>query len=154
MVVKENVAAVVERISAPVAEELGLELVDVEFAKEGGSWILRGYIDKPGGIDHGDCELVSHRLDTLLDEKDPIPREYYLEVSSPGIERPLKKLRDFQRFHGHLVNVTTYAPLGGRKKFTGKLEGVEAGMIFLEEKGEIISIPMVQVSSARLHVEF
>ena len=113
MVVKENIAAVVERLSAPVVEELGMELVDVEFVKEGGRWMLRVYIDKPGGIGLDDCERVSQSLDTMLDEKDPIPQTFYLEVSSPGIERPLKKLRDFQRFCGHRVNVSTYAPLEG-----------------------------------------
>ncbi|MFZ5649553.1 MAG: ribosome maturation factor RimP [Bacillota bacterium] len=152
--VKNNVAAVVERLAAPVIEDLGMELVDVEFVKEGGRWLLRVYIDKPGGITHSDCEAVSQRLDALLDEKDPIPQSYYLEVSSPGIERPLKKLEDFLRFSGHEVQVTTYAPVEGKKKFTGKLEGADAGALFLEVEGGRMSIPMDQVSSARLHVKF
>ncbi|MFZ5642397.1 MAG: ribosome maturation factor RimP [Bacillota bacterium] len=154
MVVKNNVAAVVEEITEPVANELGLELVDVEFIKEGGRWILRVFIDKPGGISHTDCELLSQRLDLLLDEKDPIPQSYYLEVSSPGIERPLKKPEDFRRFSGQMVNITTYAPFEGRKKFTGKLEGTGEGNLFLDEEGKRLSIPMNQISSARLHVKF
>ncbi len=154
MVANNSVAAVVESISAPVVEDLGLELVDVEYVKEGGRRILRVFIDKPGGVSHDDCEAVSKRLDTLLDEKDPIPQSYYLEVSSPGIERPLKKLRDFQRFTGHMIRVTTFAPLAGRKMFTGKLAGVEDGALILEENGNAFSISLDQVASARLHVEF
>lgn len=154
MVANNSVAAVAENISAPVVEEMGLELVDVEYLKEGGRRILRVYIDKPGGVGHDDCEAVSKRLDALLDEKDPIPQSYYLEVSSPGIERPLKKLRDFQRFAGHMIRVTTFAPLEGRKKFTGRLAGVEEGALILEDNGNPVSIPLDQVASARLHVEF
>lgn len=154
MVAKNRVAAVVEEISAPVIEELGLELVDVEFAREGGRWILRVYIDKPGGVGHSDCEAVSKRLDTLLDEKDPIPQSYYLEVSSPGIERPLKKPQDFQRFRGHMVRVTTFTPLEGRKKFTGRLGEVAEGSVVIEEEGGNAVIPMGQIASARLHVDF
>lgn len=153
MVAKSKVAAVVEEISAPVIKELGLELVDVEFAKEGGRWILRVYIDKPGGISHSDCEAVSKRLDTLLDEKDPIPQSYYLEVSSPGIERPLKKLKDFQRFRGHMVRVTTFTPLEGRKKFTGRLGEATQTSVVIEEEGGSTAVPMDQIASARLFVE-
>ncbi len=154
MVANNGVAAVVERISAPVVESLGMELVDVEYVKEGGRRILRVYIDKPGGVSHEDCEVVSKRLDVLLDREDPIPQSYYLEVSSPGIERPLKKMRDFQRFTGHMVRVTTFAALEGRKKFTGRLAGVEEGTLVLEQKGNTITIPMDRIASARLHVEF
>lgn len=150
---KSSVAAVVENLSATVIKELGLELVDVEFVKEGGRWILRVYIDKPGGVDHSDCEAFSKRLDVLLDEEDPIPQSYYLEVSSPGIERPLKKPGDFRRFSGHMVNVTTFAPVEGRKKFTGRLEGVEGNTIILEEEAGKTSIPLDRVASARLHAE-
>ncbi|MCL6612168.1 MAG: ribosome maturation factor RimP [Peptococcaceae bacterium] len=152
--VKKNIAAAVEKISAPVVEELGLELVDVEFVKEGGRWILRVYIDKPGGVSHHDCEAVSHRLDMLLDEMDPIPHSYTLEVSSPGIERPLKKLGDFRRFSGHMVNVTTFAPLAGSRKFTGKIGGVEGNAVILEEEGRKTVIPFDQVASAKLLVKF
>ncbi|MCL6611895.1 MAG: ribosome maturation factor RimP [Peptococcaceae bacterium] len=149
-----SVAAVVENLSVPVVEELGLELVDVEYVKEGGRRILRVYIDKPGGVSHEDCEAVSKRLDALLDEEDPIPQSYYLEVSSPGLERPLKKPGDFQRFNGRMIRVTTFAALEGRKKFTGRLAGVEEGSLVLEEEGNRVSIPLNQVASARLHVEF
>ena len=154
MAVKNSVANVVGELTAPVAEELGLELVDVEFLKEGGRWILRVFIDKPGGVGHSDCEALSQRLDVLLDEADPIAGTYYLEVSSPGVERPLKKQEDFRRFSGHMVNVTTYAPCEGKKKFTGKLAGTDGELLFLEEEGKRISIPLEQVSSAKLFVKF
>ena len=150
---KNSVAAVVENISATVIKDLGLELVDVEFLKEGGRRILRVYIDKPGGVSHADCEAFSKRLDVLLEEEDPIPQSYYLEVSSPGIERPLKKPGDFSRFSGHMVNVTTFAPVEGRKKFTGRLAGVEGNSIILEEEGGKTAIPLDQVSSSRLRAE-
>lgn len=151
---KKNVAAVVEEMSAPVVEALGLELVDVEFVKEGGNWILRVYIDSPGGITHNDCEAVSRRLDVLLDEKDPVPYSYLLEVSSPGIARPLKKKRDFERFDGHKVQVTTFAPIDGSKKFIGKLGGVEGDRVIVEQDGLKTAIPLGQVASAKLLVEF
>lgn len=152
--VEKNVASVIERISAPVIEELGLEQVGIEFVKEGGTWILRVYIDKPGGVNHDDCYAVSQRLDTLLDENDIVPFAYNLEVSSPGIERPLKKLSDFERFNGYKVIVTTYVSINGSKKFTGKLGGVEKDTIILEEEGSKTVIPLKQVSSARLFAEF
>lgn len=151
--VDKNVASVIERMSAPIIEELGLEQVGVEFVKEGGIWILRVYIDKPGGVNHDDCHAVSQRLDILLDENDLVPFAYNLEVSSPGIERPLKKLSDFERFNGHMVIVTTYAPINGHKKFIGKLGGVEKDIIILEEEGSEALIPLKQVSSARLFAE-
>ncbi len=150
---RNKVAAVVEEISAPVIEDLGLELVEVEFLKEGGRWILRVYIDKPGGISHADCEMVSKKLDPLLDEKDIVPHTYYLEVSSPGMERPLKKLADFQRFRGRMVRVTTYTPLEGRKKFTGRLGEIMGGAVVIEEEGGSRAVPLEQVASARLHIE-
>jgi len=153
-VAKNKVADLVEDLSAPVIEDLGLDLVDVEFVKEGGSHILRVFIDKPGGVGHDDCEAVSKRLDALLDDQDPISQSYYLEVSSPGIERPLKKLKDFQRFSGHLVNITTFTPLEGRKKFSGRLAGADQTAVTLEEEGGTVAIPMNQVASARLRVDF
>ncbi len=151
--VNNNTATLVEKVTAPVVEELGYELVDVEFVKEGGRHILRFYIDKPEGILHDDCELVSRELDALLDEIDPIPQNYYLEVSSPGLERPLKKTRDFIRFKDRMIKVTTFVPVEGRKKLIGKLLGLEDGNIILEVKGSTVAIPQKLVASARLHVD-
>lgn len=148
-----NTAALVEKITAPVIEELGYDLVDVEYIKEGDRYILRFFIDKPGGINHDDCELVSKELDVLLDEKDPILHTYYMEVSSPGLERPLNKNSDFIRYKGYMIRVTTYVPIEGKKKIIGKLLGLEEDNVVLECKDSIRSIPLKQMASARLHID-
>ena len=96
-----------------------LELVDVEYVKESTGWILRVFLDKPGGIDLDDCQAVSAVLDKKLDQEDPIPGAYSLEVSSPGLERPLKKRADYERFAGRLVQIRTYSGVHGRKRFEG-----------------------------------
>lgn len=151
---QNKVAVKIEEMVAPVAERMGVELVDVEFVKEGGRWFLRIFIDKPGGVGLDDCQAVSEQVDRLLDEKDPIEHSYTLEVSSPGIERPLKKQSDYERFKGHLVSITTYAPLNGQKRFTGHLTDASQSGIVLDIKGSQMNIPMEQVASARLAVEF
>ncbi|AQS59341.1 ribosome maturation factor RimP [Desulforamulus ferrireducens] len=151
---KNNVVDKIAAAVKPIIEAEGLELVDVEYVKEGGNWYLRIFIDKLGGVDLDDCQAVSEKIDTLLDELDPIPQAYFLEVSSPGLERPLKKPADFERFKGHLVNITTYAPINGTKSFTGKLMDYTPEGIQLEVKGNTILLPHQQVASSRLAVEF
>lgn len=151
---KNKVADAVEQLVAPVIQQMELELVDVEYVKEGGNWYLRIFIDKPGGVDLDDCQAVSQRVDELLDEADPISQAYLLEVSSPGIERPLKKTADFKRYEGHMVNVTTFAPLNGQKQFSGLLNGADENNIVIYLEGSETVIPMEQVASARLAVEF
>ncbi|ABO50479.1 protein of unknown function DUF150 [Desulforamulus reducens MI-1] len=149
-------STVVEKVTeavAPIVEEAKLELVDVEYVKEGGNWYLRIFIDKPGGIELDDCQGVSEKIDTLLDEIDPVPQAYFLEVSSPGIERPLKKPQDFEKFNGHLVNITTFAPINGSKNFIGKLLDYNEEGIHLEIKGKQVVLPHQQVATARLAVE-
>ncbi|AEG60154.1 ribosome maturation factor RimP [Desulforamulus ruminis] len=148
--VAERVKAAVE----PIIEAEHLELVDVEYVKEGGNWYLRIYIDKLGGVDLDDCQMVSEKIDTLLDELDPIPQAYFLEVSSPGIERPLKKPADFERFKGHLIMVNTYTPVDGAKSFTGKLENYSEAGVQLNIKGKSMVIPLDKVAASRLAVEF
>ncbi|MGB9802523.1 ribosome maturation factor RimP [Desulfofundulus sp.] len=148
---KNKVVATVEELATPLVTGLGLELVDVEYVKEGGRWYLRIFIDKPGGVTLDDCQAVSERLDPLLDEADPIPHSYHLEVSSPGIERPLKKPADFERFSGCRVQVTTFSSQGGRRKFTGRLEGLEGQMVVLTlDDGQEQRIPLPEVATARL----
>lgn len=151
---KQKIVDLVEEMALPVVQEAGLELVDVEFVKEGGRWYLRIFIDKPGGIDIEDCRYVSERLDKLLDEKDPIPQSYALEVSSPGIERPLKKRDDYNRFAGRLANITTFVPYQGKKKFNGRIKGLRENDVVLEINGSELLIPLKHVASARLEVEF
>ena len=111
-----------EEILNPIMEELEFELVDVEYVKEGSMWYLRAYIDKPGGITVNDCEAVSRRLSDILDEKDFIEDSYVLEVSSPGLGRPLKKEKDYKRNLGKEVEIRTYRMVDKKKEFTGLLD--------------------------------
>jgi ribosome maturation factor RimP len=149
-----KVEAIVEEMAEPIVTELGMELVDTEFKKEGGNWYLRVFIDKPEGITHDDCQAVSQKLSDLLDEKDPIDQAYFLEVSSPGIERPLKKAEDFDKYIGTLVNISTFAPLNGEKSFQGKLEGMEEGNVVLMVNEKRVLIPYDKISSAKLALDF
>lgn len=138
-------------LAKPLVEEKDLELVDVEFVKEGTEWFLRFFIDKPEGITLDDCELISRILDPKLDEVDYISTAYHLEVSSPGIERTLKTTEAFQRFIGHIINVTTYTALNNQKKHRGKLISATDDQLVLQtdEDTELI-IPREKVSKANL----
>ena len=111
-----------EQLLEPVVSELGFELVDVEYVKEGGTWYLRAYVDKPGGITVDDCEAVSRRFSDILDEKDYISDSYVFEVSSPGLGRPLKKEKDFKRSIGEEVEIRTYRAIDRQKEFVGILK--------------------------------
>ena len=125
-----------EEILNPIMVELGFELVDVEYVKEGSSWYLRAYIDKPGGININDCEAVSRRLSDILDEKDFIDDAYIMEVSSPGLGRPLKKEKDFKRSLGMEVDIRTYRMIDRQKEFTGILTAYDAGTVTIELEDE------------------
>lgn len=151
--VKQKTAATVTELIQPLFID-GLELVDVTFTKEGNSWYLRIFIDKPGGIGIEDCQSVSREIEHILDENDPIPQSYILEVSSPGIERPLKKSADYERFSGSLVNINTYAPIEGKKNLRGRLNGLRGSDIVLDVNGSEIIIPLEQVAGAHLEAEF
>ena len=125
-----------EEILIPIMEELGFELVDVEYVKEGSSWYLRAYIDKPGGININDCETVSRRLSDILDEKDFIDDAYIMEVSSPGLGRPLKKEKDFKRSLGMEVDIRTYRMIDRQKEFTGILVSYDEKTVTIELEDE------------------
>ena len=129
-----------EEILIPMTEELGFELVDVEYVKEGSSWYLRAYIDKPGGININGCETVSRRLSDILDEKDYIDDAYILEVSSPGLGRPLRKEKDFRRSLGEEVEVRTYRMIEKQKEFTGILKEYDEKTVTIEEDGGNVRI--------------
>jgi len=150
MKITEQVAA----FAGPVVEELGLELWDVEFVREGADWFLRVYIDKEGGVDIDDCEAVSRALDPILDEKDPIPDSYHFEVCSAGLERVLKRPGDFQRFLGSPVLVKLYRPKDGAKEYPGILEGYEDGRVTLSTQAGPITFEKTEVAQVRLRVEF
>ncbi|MBR4014608.1 MAG: ribosome maturation factor RimP [Anaerotignum sp.] len=137
----------------PIVAENQLELVDVEFVKEGANWYLRVYIDKEGGVTIDDCEVVSRALEAKLDEADPIEQAYILEVSSPGIDRPLKKEADFVKYQGELIDVKLYKAQEGRKQFQGKLLGLENAVLSIEEEnGTIVRFEQKDVASVRLAV--
>ncbi|PYZ93108.1 ribosome maturation factor RimP [Salipaludibacillus keqinensis] len=154
----DNVQSRVEQLVVPILDELSLELVDVEFQKEGKNWFLRVYIDKNQGVDLDDCTTVSERLSEALDNHDPIEQAYYLEVSSPGAERPLKKEKDFEAAVGKHVHVTTYAPINGEKAFEGKLSNFDGTDLTIEikVKTRIVTetIPFDKVAKARLAIAF
>lgn len=114
-----------EELMIPIVTEFGFELVDVEYVKEAGTWYLRAYIDKPGGITVDDCEAVSRKFSDILDEKDYIEDTYIFEVSSPGLGRPLKKDKDFQRSLGEEVEIRTYRPIDRQKEFVGELKAYD-----------------------------
>ena len=150
----EKITQKVIQILLPVTDQAGLELVDVEFVKEGGRWYLRIFIDKPEGVNHEDCRFVSESIDALLDDIVPLTYKYYLEVSSPGIDRPLKSIADFERFTGKNIVVSTYTPIDGKKKFDGLLRGVRDRKVLIETGGKELEIVYEQIASARLAVMF
>lgn len=139
----------------PIIEKENFELVDVEFKKEGPHRYLRVFIDKEGGITLDDCQKVSEALSDRLDEVDPIEENYFLEVSSPGLDRPLKKDADFERFKGELVEVKLYEPLNGQKVIEGELVGLVEGLIHLNVKNVgLIEIPKEKAALTRLAIKF
>ena len=130
----------------------GYELIEVEFGRQDGAVVLRTFIDKEGGgISLDDCTKASHLLSPLLDAGDFISTEYFLEVSSPGIDRPLRKPDHFVRFAGQPVKIQTLAPVSGRSRFSGVLQGFEDGLVLLELDGQTISIHVENVKKARLN---
>lgn len=144
-----------EELIMPLIEAHQFELVDVEYVKEGGSWYLRAYIDKPGGITVDDCELVSRALSDLLDEHDFIEDAYILEVSSPGLGRPLKKDKDFARSIGEEVDVKTFRAIQHQKDFTGILKAYDKEKIVLElENGEEMEFARADLALVRLAFDF
>ena len=131
----------------------GLELVDVEFKKEGKNWVLRVFIDKEGGVTLEDCQKISSLVGDLIEVEEVIEPAYTMEVSSPGLNRVLKKEKDFIRFSGKKICVQCHAPLNGRKKFTGILKDFKNQSIHLEVDGQLQIIPINRVAKANLVIE-
>ena len=155
-----SVVETVTGLVTPILDERHFELVDVEFVKEGKSWYLRIYIDKPGGINIEECALVSDLLGEKLDncDPDPIPQAYFLEVSSPGAERPLKKERDYKRALNSYIHVSLYQPLEGNKVYEGTMVDLKPNELTLEymdkTRQKTIVIPRKQIAQARLAIKF
>jgi len=156
----------IEQLSAvivPILESMSMELVDLEYKHEGRDWFLRIFIDKEGGVTLDDCADVSREVGAVLEVEELIRTAYRLEVSSPGIDRPLKKVKDFERFSGSLVKVKTYESLDpdqrghARKTFVGTLLGIENGMVRIEQtdkKGGVVEFPLEGIAKANIEYEF
>lgn len=151
---RRQIEQLVSTWTKEIVEDTDTELVDVEYVRQGKDWFLRVYVDKPGGIDVEDCREISLELSKLLDEEDPIANPYFLEVSSPGLERPLKKEVDYQNYIGSLVNLRTYQAFDGIKEFQGELLGLESGLVKIKVQDKEWEIPYDQIAKARLAVEF
>ena len=151
---KKNIVQRVTELVTPIVEAADLELVDVEYVRER-DWFLRIFIDKAGGIDIDDCTEVSNALAKLLDEEDFIKEKYYLEVSSPGIDRPLKKDKDFVSHYGTKVDLAFYVPYEGKKQLTAVLESHDADKLVLKDaKNKELVIERKLLSSVRPHIDF
>ncbi len=158
---EESVVERARRALEPVLARDGYELVDVEWVRGGGRWTLRVLIDKPGGVNIDDCQLASRTVEPILDVEDFIEPAYDLEVSSPGLDRPLRKATDFERYAGQRVHVKAYGPVAGtaegspaRKNWTGLLRGFRDGAVEVEVDGALHRIPHDQIAKAQLAYDF
>jgi ribosome maturation factor RimP len=141
-------------LAEEVAEDNDVELVDVELLGSGRKSILRVFIDREGGVGLDDCRKVSRQLEALLDVEDPIPGSYTLEVSSPGIDRPLKKIEDFVKYKGRKVKIVTKDKIDDQSYFVGTINDVWDSNIMIELKKETISVPFETIKKATLEIEF
>lgn len=153
MMYAESLLPTLETLARRAAEPLGVEVAWVEFKREGPGWFLRVFIDRDDGVDLKDCERVSERLGLLLDVEDPIESSYTLEVSTPGLDRPLFGRRDYERFTGHLARITTRAPFEGRRRFVGRLAGLDGDVVHLEGADGSWDIPLASIEKGRLEAE-
>ena len=149
-----KVTDLVAELADPIAQAQGCTLWDVEYVKEAGSWYLRVYIDKEGGVSIDDCEAVSRPLSDALDEADPLQRSYTLEVGSAGIDRVLRKSEHFAAFLGSEVEVRLYRAREGKKEYVGLLRGYADGGVTLEEGGGTITFEKKDIAQVRLYVRF
>ena len=155
MTKRENYEQRTEKFLLPLMEEHGFELVDVEFVKEAGVWYLRAYIDKEGGIAVDDCEVISRKVSDWLDKEDFIDESYILEVSSPGLGRPLKKEKDFARSIGKDVEIRLYKALNKSKEYTGALEAYDKESVTLKmEDGSQMTFQRADIALIRLALDF
>ena len=155
MTKREEYEQKTEEILQPIVDANGFELVDVEYVKEGGTWYLRAYIDKPGGITVDDCELVSRAANDILDERDFVEDSYVFEVSSPGLGRPLKKEKDFARSIGEEVEIRTFRPINRQKEFYGILDAYDKETVTIElDDEEKMQINRSDIALIRLAFDF
>ncbi len=152
---RKNITKNIEELIIPILNELDFELIDIEFLKQRNDWFLRIYIDKIGGITIDDCEIVSKKVDKCLDDLGLITHSYYLEVSSPGLDRPLKTDMQLKKHLGEKVEVRTYKPINGNKRHFGILERFDDNTIFIiAEDGKMIELDRILISSIKLVIIF
>jgi len=144
----------ISELVEPILDEMDVELVDIEYLSNHGRWIVRVYVDKEGGITVDDCAGVSREIDAIIEIKDIIPHAYVLEVSSPGLNRPLKKEKDFQRAVGKKIKAKTSVPLKGRRHFTGYLKDFQNDILYLELEDKVVALSRRDVEKANLVYEF
>lgn len=149
----KNTRSVVEEIAIPIIESMGLTYVDTEYAKQGQDWQLTICIDKEGGVQFEDCEAVSRAVEAVLDERDPIAEKYILCVSSPGLDRPLKTARDFERCLGQEIDVKLYKPFDGMKEYTGTLTAYTPDSITIETDENEIIFELKETAKICLHLD-
>ena len=155
-----TVVETVHDLIVPILDQHHFELVDIEFVKEGSSWYLRVFIDKPNGIDLEDCALVNDALSEKLDsiDPDPIPQAYFLDVSSPGAERPLKKEADFQKALGEYIHISLYQAVDGEKIYQGTLKALDDDtltlVIKIKTRQKEVTFNRKEIAKARLAIEF
>jgi ribosome maturation factor RimP len=150
---KVSVSQAVMDLIEPVLSIEELELVDVEYKKEGKNWVLRIFIDKEGGVTVADCQKVSHLTGDLIEVEETIITPYSLEVSSPGLDRVLKREKDFLKFKGRQIRLHSLSPIDNRRKFIGILADFKDQTVFLELDEKLLGIPLHQIGKANLVIE-
>ncbi len=151
---REDVVRRVHELALSITDRVGLELVDVELAGEGARTVLRVLVDREGGVGVEECARVSEMLSRQLDLEDPIEHRYTLEVASPGLDRPLRRAGDFDRFTGRVAEVVTARPVEGKRRFVGRLGGLHGGRVVLHlPDGRELRLPLEEVAQARLRVD-
>lgn len=152
---KKSTESLIEELVLPITNEHNIEIVDVEYVKEAGEYYLRIFIDKDGGVSLNDCEVITRAINPILDEKDPIKENYFLEVSSPGLDRPLKKEKDFVRYAGRDVEVKLYKPINGLKHFEAQLvELIDNKIVKLIVDKEEMEFDKKDIALIRLAIKF
>jgi len=151
---KTSVVESIIEISEPILKDEGLELVDVEYKKLGRTWTLRIFIDREQGVTVENCQKVSRQIEDIIEIDDLIANPFVLEVSSPGLDRPLKREKDFLRFKNKAVQVKTFSPMENRKKFQGTIQDCKNQILFLDEEGVSIEISLDKISQAKPIIEF
>jgi len=151
---KTSIYQSVADLIKPTLEENGIELVDIEYKKTGKTWVLRVFIDKNQGVTVSDCQKLSREIEDLIEIHELIDNQYVLEVSSPGLDRPLKKEADFLRNKGKRIQIKTYSPVNNKKENAGTVIDFVNGTLFLKDKNDILKISLTEIAQAKLIIKF